>query len=931
MSDYKDTLNLPSTDFPMKANLAQREPDMIKRWDALGLYERMCELGEGRKRFVLMDGPPYANGDIHIGHAVNKVLKDIVVKSQRLNGLDAPYVPGWDCHGLPIELMVEKKVGKVGQKVDAAAFRKACREYASKQVSRQREDFLRLGVIGDWNNPYLTMNADFEAAQVRALARIVERGHVQRGFKPVHWCIDCGSSLAEAEVEYQDKSSPAIDVRFAVVNPDALPADLSAGEGKVSVVIWTTTPWTLPANRAVAVHSELDYALVQAGAECLIVAAELVDDVMQRAGVDDHRVIGTARGAELIGLKLQHPFYDRQVPLLHGDHVSLEAGTGLVHIAPAHGQEDYQVGLANDLPMDNPVGSNGCYLPDTELFAGEHVWPANILVVEALEERDGLLAMANLSHSYPHCWRHKTPLIFRATPQWFIAMDKAGLRDKAVEEIGQVAWTPAWGENRIREMVAGRPDWCISRQRSWGVPIAVFVDKQEQELHPDTPRLMREVADRIEAEGLEAWFDLDPAELLGDQAGQYDKVTDILDVWFDSGVVHACVPPSHPAVQTDGPADLYLEGSDQHRGWFQSSLLTSVAMHERAPYKAVLTHGFTVDEQGRKMSKSQGNVVAPQSVVKQMGADVLRLWVAASDYRGEIAVSDELLKRTADAYRRIRNTLRFMLGNLHGFDPAQHRVTDEDMLALDRWVVGRAAEMQGEIQSAYDHFEFHRVYQKLHNFCVVDLGGFYLDVIKDRLYTTQADSLARRSSQTAMYELAHALVRWIAPVLSFTADEVWQYLPGAGSDSVLLETWHGLPPSREKEALDWPVVMTVRDAVKKQLELCRKEGVIGSSLDAVVDLYCEPALLEALEGLKDELRFVLITSEARVHAAEDRPADVDATELQGLSLKVQASSSNKCVRCWHRRADVGSNAQHPELCGRCIENVAGNGEQRAYA
>ncbi len=931
MSDYKDTLNLPSTDFPMKANLAQREPDMIKRWDALGLYERMCELGEGRKRFVLMDGPPYANGDIHIGHAVNKVLKDIVVKSQRLNGLDAPYVPGWDCHGLPIELMVEKKVGKVGQKVDAAAFRKACREYASKQVSRQREDFLRLGVIGDWNNPYLTMNADFEAAQVRALARIVERGHVQRGFKPVHWCIDCGSSLAEAEVEYQDKSSPAIDVRFAVVNPDALPADLSAGEGKVSVVIWTTTPWTLPANRAVAVHSELDYALVQAGAERLIVAAELVDDVMQRAAVDDHRVIGTAKGAELIGLKLQHPFYDRQVPLLHGDHVSLEAGTGLVHIAPAHGQEDYQVGLANDLPMDNPVGSNGCYLPDTELFAGEHVWPANILVVEALEERDGLLAMANLSHSYPHCWRHKTPLIFRATPQWFIAMDKAGLRDKAVEEIGQVAWTPAWGENRIREMVAGRPDWCISRQRSWGVPIAVFVDKQEQELHPDTPRLMREVADRIEAEGLEAWFDLDPAELLGDQAGQYDKVTDILDVWFDSGVVHACVPPSHPAVQTGGPADLYLEGSDQHRGWFQSSLLTSVAMHERAPYKAVLTHGFTVDEQGRKMSKSQGNVVAPQSVVKQMGADVLRLWVAASDYRGEIAVSDELLKRTADAYRRIRNTLRFMLGNLHGFDPAQHRVTDEDMLALDRWVVGRAAEMQGEIQSAYDHFEFHRVYQKLHNFCVVDLGGFYLDVIKDRLYTTQADSLARRSSQTAMYELAHALVRWIAPVLSFTADEVWQYLPGAGSDSVLLETWHGLPPSREKEALDWPVVMTVRDAVKKQLELCRKEGVIGSSLDAVVDLYCEPALLEALEGLKDELRFVLITSEARVHAAEDRSADVDATELQGLSLKVQASSSDKCVRCWHRRADVGSNAQHPELCGRCIENVAGKGEQRAYA
>lgn len=931
MTDYKDSLNLPKTDFPMKANLAQREPGMLKRWDDMNLYARMREVGKGRERFVLLDGPPYANGDIHIGHAVNKVLKDIIVKSQRLNGLDAPYVPGWDCHGLPIELMVEKKIGKVGQKVDAAGFRKACREYAGKQVDKQRADFLRLGIIGDWDDPYLTMNPAFEADQVRALATIVERGHVQRGFKPVHWCLDCASSLAEAEVEYQDKTSPAIDVRFAVADTAALPASMAAGTGPVSVVIWTTTPWTLPANRAVAVHNELDYVLVQAGAECLILAAELAEAVMQRAGVEGYEVLGTVKGAELLGLQLQHPFYDRQVPLLHGDHVSLEAGTGLVHIAPAHGQDDYQVGLANDLPMDNPVGSNGCYLPDTELLAGQHVWKANKLVVELLQERDALLALADLFHSYPHCWRHKTPLIFRATPQWFVGMEKAGLRAKAMEEIKHVAWTPAWGENRISKMVEGRPDWCISRQRTWGVPIPVFVDKQNQDLHPNTVSMMREVADRIEADGLEAWFDMEPAELLGDDATNYDKVNDILDVWFDSGVVHHCVPAHHEELQTEGPADLYLEGSDQHRGWFQSSLLTSVAMHERAPYKAVLTHGFTVDEQGRKMSKSQGNVVAPQSVVKQMGADVLRLWVAASDYRGEIAVSDELLKRTADAYRRIRNTLRFLLSNLHGFEPQQHAVAIDDMLALDRWAVSSAAAEQEEMRAAYENFEFHRVYQRLHNYCVVDLGGFYLDVIKDRLYTTQADSHARRSAQTAMYKLAHALVRWIAPVLSFTADEVWQHLPGAESDSVLLETWAALPQATASDSTDWLAVMKVRDAVKKELEGQRKAGVIGSSLDAIVALHCTPEVEQTLAPLEDELRFILITSEAQVQAAASQPSNTMPTEVEGLWLQVTASEQAKCVRCWHRREDVGSNQQHPELCGRCIENVEGAGEKRQYA
>ncbi|MGB1581780.1 MAG: isoleucine--tRNA ligase, partial [Nevskiales bacterium] len=753
----------------------------------------------------------------------------------------------------------------------------------------------------------LTMNPRFEADQMRALATIIERGHVQPGFKPVHWCLDCGSSLAEAEVEYQDKTSPAIDVEFPVIDTAALAAIFAVDElASVSLVIWTTTPWTLPANRAVAVHSELDYALVTAGDKAWVLAAELVPAVMQRAAVESYKILGQVKGAALTGLQAQHPFYDRRVPVLHGEHVSLEAGTGLVHTAPAHGQDDYQVGLAHDLPMDNPVGGNGVFVEGTELFAGQHVWKANAAVIEALQTRGQLLANKKLEHSYPHCWRHKTPLIFRATPQWFVAMDKAGLRDQAVSEIKKVQWTPGWGENRIREMVAGRPDWCISRQRSWGVPIAVFVDKKSQELHPDTPRLMREAADRVEQDGLQAWFDLPAAELLGDEADNYDKVEDILDVWFDSGVVHECVPSHREELQTDGPADLYLEGSDQHRGWFQSSLLTSVAMYERAPYKAVLTHGFTVDEQGRKMSKSQGNVVAPQSVVKQMGADVLRLWVSASDYRGEIAVSDELLKRTADAYRRIRNTLRFMLGNLHGFDPQAHRVAVDDMLALDRWAVARAAALQDEIRTAFDQFEFHKVYQKLHNFCVVDMGGFYLDVIKDRLYTTQADSRARRSAQTAMYELAHAIVRWIAPVLSFTADEIWQYLPGAEGESVLLESWYTLPEASSTD-MDWDTVIAVRNAVKKELEAQRKAGAIGGALDAEVCLYCSADLLEKLTPLADELRFVLITSTADLAAADQAPADAVATELAGLSVVVNASEQNKCVRCWHRRADVGTN------------------------
>ena len=949
MADYKDTLNLPKTAFPMKANLARREPEMLEYWDEIGLYRLMRETGEGRPRFVLHDGPPYANGEIHIGHAVNKVLKDIIVKSKTLSGYDAPYVPGWDCHGLPIELNVEKKVGKAGFKVDAATFRQACRDYARKQVERQKADFIRLGVAGDWEHPYLTMDFRFEADIIRALGRIAANGHLVKGFKPVHWCTECGSALAEAEVEYEDKVSPAIDVRFAVLDEEALLArcdhvEGAEGEGPVSVVIWTTTPWTLPANRAVAVHPDLDYVVVQCegpyGPERLVLADALLKDAAVRWELGRHQVVAYCRGADLEGLKLAHPFYDREVPVILGDHVTTDAGTGCVHTAPGHGQEDYVVGLRYHLPVDNPVGPDGRFLPDTELFAGQHVFAANDEVIEVLKARGALVHEEKLEHSYPHCWRHKTPIIFRATPQWFIGMDHNGLREAALANIAQVRWMPDWGQARIEGMVANRPDWCISRQRTWGVPIALFVHRQTGELHPDTPRLIEEVALAVERRGIDAWFDMDPQELLGEEAADYEKVTDTLDVWFDSGVTHACVLDRRGELAR--PADLYLEGSDQHRGWFQSSLLTSVAMHGEAPYKAVLTHGFTVDAKGQKMSKSKGNVVAPQKVVNSLGADILRLWVAATDYRGEMSVSDEILKRTADAYRRMRNTARFLLANLNGFDPMEHAVAPGQMIHLDRWAVERARLLQEELVRAYEEYEFHHIYQKVHNFCAVDMGGFYLDIIKDRQYTTQADSLARRSAQTALYLIVEALVRWLAPILSFTAEEIWRHIPGERGRSVFLETWFELPemflPEDEEAAaygMDfWAQVIEVRDAVAKELERLRVAGGIGSSLDAEVDLHCGREIHDLLLRLGDELRFVLLTSDARVHLVTTPPDDaIHFTLSRGDEIWVAVAPSDhpKCVRCWHHRADVGKDPEHPELCGRCVENVAGEGETRRHA
>lgn len=939
MSDYKHTLNLPKTKFAMKANLAQREPQMLKAWQTNNLYEEIRKARAGRPAFVLHDGPPYANGNIHIGHAVNKILKDIIVKSKTLSGFDAPYVPGWDCHGLPIELNVEKKVGKAGVKVDASVFRKKCREYAQRQVDGQRKDFVRLGVLGEWDNPYLTMNFETEADIVRALGKIADNGHLQKGFKPVHWCMDCGSALAEAEVEYKDKQSPAIDVAYEVLDRKGFLAQFGVTaelEGSLGVVIWTTTPWTLPASLAVSMNAQLDYVLVaieQQGSKRYVVVAEaLLESVVNRLAVDSHEVVARCQGSALENQQLQHPFYDKQLPILLGEHVTTEAGTGCVHTAPGHGVDDFNVCQKYDIAVYNPVGSNGVYLEDTPLFAGQHVLKANQPIIDLLAERGALLHHHAFEHSYPHCWRHKTPIIFRATPQWFINMQQKGLLEQTLAEVEKVEWLPGWGKARIDSMLDGRPDWCVSRQRTWGVPITLFIHKQTAELHPDTVNLVEQVAQRIEQKGIDAWFELDSAELLGADAEQYEKVLDTLDVWFDSGVTHSSVCDRRENLYT--PADLYLEGSDQHRGWFQSSLLTSVAMNGKAPYKTVLTHGFTVDADGRKMSKSVGNVVAPQTVMNNLGADILRLWVAATDYRNEMTVSDEIFNRTADSYRRIRNTARFLLSNLEGFEPAEHCVGADDMLALDRWAVDAAANLQDDIIAAYESYQFHVVYQKLHHFCVNELGGFYLDVIKDRQYTTQADSLARRSAQTAMHTIIEALARWIAPILSFTADELWQHIPGEREEFVFTAEWQTdmsrLNDDAEMGRGYWQQMMAVKTAVNKQLELARKEGVIGSSLAAEVTLYCDGSLAEALAQLGDELRFVLMTSTASIKPLAESQAAV-STDVEGLDVAVVASKHTKCDRCWHHREEVGQVVEHPELCGRCVENVEGEGEQRLYA
>lgn len=935
MTDYKDTLNLPQTAFAMKADLARREPQMLESWASRDIYAQIRKASAGRPRFLLLDGPPYANGDIHIGHAVNKVLKDIIVKSKTLSGFDAPYIPGWDCHGLPIELQVEKKFGKVGEKLAPGEFRKACREYALAQVDNQRRDFRRLGVLGDWDRPYLTLDRRFEAEQIRGFAKIVANGHLHRGYKPVHWCLDCRSALAEAEVEYMDKTSTAIDVGFAVLDSGELHRRVGlsgSGTAPIMVPIWTTTAWTLPANQAVALGAGIKYQLIETdlgnGPVRLVLAAELAEAALARYGATTVAVLATFNGEALEGLMLRHPFYAREVPVILADYVTLEAGTGAVHTAPGHGQDDYQSGLRYKLPLDNPVDGRGVYVAGTALLAGLHIKAAEEQILTLLREAGCLFSAKKFQHSYPHCWRHKTPLIFRATPQWFVSLDQNRLRESSLAAIRSVQWIPDWGQQRIENMIVGRPDWCISRQRTWGVPIPLFIHRESGELHPDTLSLLEDVARRIDAQGIDAWFDLDPAELLGAAAGDYDRVTDTMDVWMDSGMVHHCVARSHAEVGF--PADLYLEGSDQHRGWFQSSLLTAVAMEGRAPYRQVLTHGFTVDDKGRKMSKSLGNVVAPQPVVNALGADVLRLWVASTDYRSEMNVSQEILKRMADSYRRMRNTARFLLGNLDGFDPAADQVPVAELVALDRWALGRAAELQREIMAAYEAYEFHRVYQQLHNFCVVDLGSFYLDVIKDRLYTTGRKSLARRSAQTAMYHIIEAMVRWLAPVLSFTAEEIWAQLPGKRGDSVFLATWHQLPATgfADSSELDWKGLLRVRETVARALEALRVAGAIGSGLDARLTVFADGRLYADMQRLGDELRFVFITSGAVVRPVGERTETALAGE--GFWVQAEPDTDAKCVRCWHRLPDTGKHAAHPELCGRCVTNIEGPGETRRY-
>jgi isoleucyl-tRNA synthetase len=922
MSDYKPTLNLPATKFAMKANLANREGGFLKKWQDDDLYAQIRAHNQGKPQFILHDGPPYANGDIHIGHAVNKVLKDIIVKSKSLSGFDAPYVPGWDCHGLPIELNVEKKKGKVGVKIDANAFRAECRKYADVQVAKQKLDFQRLGILGDWNNPYLTKDFQYEADIVRALGKIVDNGHVSKGYKPVHWCTECGSALAEAEVEYKDKQSDAIDVKFRLIDDAIFKVDKP-----VFVVIWTTTPWTLPANEAVALHPELNYVLADTGDEYLLLAQDLAEEALLRYELASNIASNIFSGSELEGLKAQHPFYDKQVPIILGDHVTTDAGTGAVHTAPAHGQEDFVVGKQYDLPVNCPVDGRGVFFEDTELLAGQFIFKANASVLEILKSHNALVKHEPLVHSYPHCWRHKTPVIFRATPQWFVSMQDNGLRDAVNAQIPKVDWIPDWGKKRIELMVGNRPDWCISRQRFWGVPITLFTHKQTGELHPNTQALFVEISAMIEQGGIEAWFNTDIQDLLGADAQDYEKATDTLDVWFDSGVSHFAVLKARDGLSD--VADLYLEGSDQHRGWFQSSLISSVAINGKAPYKQVLTHGFTVDKDGKKMSKSLGNVMSPQKVVNNLGADILRLWIASTDYTGEMTVSDEILKRSADSYRRIRNTMRFMLANTSGFNPNQHVVKFDDMLDLDKWIVSKTVELQSQILEAYEHYNFHHVVQLILNFCSNDLGGFYLDVIKDRQYTTQEDSRARRSAQTALNHILEAMVRWLSPVLSFTAEEIWQNMPSEKSNSIFLNEWYqGLSAGYENTAID--TARNINPFIRKQMEQMRGDKIIGSSLDAEVDLYCDESTYQALSQLADELRFVFITSDARIHPLDDKTSDcIEAGD--GVFVKVSKSEHEKCVRCWHHRQDVGENTEHVELCGRCVENVAGRGEQREFA
>ncbi len=926
VTDYKSTLNLPETAFSMKANLAVREPESVKRWKEKKLYQALRQARAGREKFILHDGPPYANGDLHMGHAINKTLKDIVVKSKTLEGYDAPFVPTWDCHGLPIELQVEKKLGK-NLSTDPNLFRKQCREFAFEQVKKQRAGFERMGILGDFDHPALTMDFDYEANTVRALARIVENGHLHKGFKPVHWCAACGSSLAEAEVEYREKISHQVYVGFEVQTSQKSSTVFSKTIGsdeRIFAVIWTTTPWTLPANQAVCVSPELRYVWVRVGGHSLILAEARLEPVLLELGITQTpEIMGSFLGSSLENLTLHHPFEDREVPVILGDHVSDTAGTGLVHTAPAHGQEDFEAAQKYGMMPKCPIMSNGCFTPDTPHgLGGVFYEKANPLIIALLKARGHLFYESQMVHSYPHCWRHKTPLIFRATPQWFISMTQKDLKSSALNAIQDVQWMPESGQNRITAMVQERPDWCISRQRLWGVPLCLIIHKETGALHPDIINLMYQVADKIQKSGVEIWSSLDLKSLLGVDADLFEKVPDILDVWFDSGASHFCVLKQRPELRF--PADLYLEGSDQHRGWFQTSLLSSMALSGQAPFKQVVTHGFLVDAQGRKMSKSLGNGIEPDEILNSLGADVMRLWVASTDYRFDMSLSKEILTRTTDIYRRIRNTVRFLLANLAGFDPAAHTLAQEEWIALDQWVLSEAQKTDQRIRASYQDYQFHQVVQDIHLFCSETLGAFYLDIIKDRQYTCHRHSLARRSTQNAMMGVLEYVVRWLAPICSFTAEEIWACMPGERScESVFLAEWITMPGSMSIH-IDWSCIIEVKALVNKALETLRAEKILGSGLQAIVEIYASEPLFNALRVLGEELRFVMITSQVILHPLSAAPQDAQVLDHPGVRLKIAISPDKKCERCWHYQPDIGNTLEHPTVCGRCVGNISGN-------
>jgi isoleucyl-tRNA synthetase len=920
--EYRDTLNLPQTDLSMKAGLPRKEPEILEFWDSINLYQKIREQNNGKEQFILHDGPPYANGDIHLGHAVNKTLKDITIKFQSLIGKDAPYVPGWDCHGLPIELNVEKKHGKGSDLVrDKKSFINACREYALSQVDKQRDDFIRLGVLGDWENPYLSLNKSFEADTVRALGRIIANGHLEKGEKPVHFCMDCRSALAEAEVEYMDKSSHSIDVKFKVL-PQSIDSLCSSFDiervEEIYFVIWTTTPWTIPSNVAVCINEDIEYVLAKGKNEYFVIAKDLLDSCSERWGFSLESQ-GPVLGKDITNISMAHPLYDRESKLLHGDHVNTESGTGCVHTAPAHGLDDYFICIKNGLEFVKALDNRGLFKEDYGPLSGLSTKKGDPVVIDLLEESKSLLAHKQYDHSYPHCWRHKTPVIFMSTPQWFISMKKSGLSDGAINAIKDVNWEPSWGEERILSMLEDRPDWCISRQRNWGVPITLLIHNQTGEIHPKQNVLFNQIAEVIEKEGIEGWDNLKLDSLI-DDAESYSKVHDTLDVWFDSGVTHMCVLDK--LYGADVVADLYLEGSDQHRGWFQSSLLTGIATNGMAPYRSVLTHGFVVDDEGRKQSKSLGNTISPQKIWDTLGADILRLWIASTDFRSEMVASDEIFKRVSDQYRRIRNTFRFLLGNINDFDVKKDSIELKNLLELDKWILHELAKLQEDVIGLYKSYSYHQAMQRIHNFCVNQLGGIYLDIIKDRQYTTQQDSEIRRSAQTVMQIIVNQLVVLISPVLSFTAEEIWQ---GSNfllkeADSVFLTTLKSLEDfESDLSNENWKRLLEIKEDVNQSIEEARTAGVIKGSLDASIELILDSNDFKLIEKYASEIHFFFIVSECNI--------------LEGETLKVAVikSSAEKCVRCWHRHKSVGSSSNHPELCIRCEQNLDGPGEDRKFA